>query len=85
MPNIERLESTLTRGGRTTLPKKVLEELNLREGDRIRYVIEGEGVSFFPLKPLLRLAGSLRYHGNPKTLEEMERGIISGATDASNI
>lgn len=85
MPKIERLESTVTRDGRTTLPKEVLERLNLREGDYIRYVVEGDSFRLIPLKPLLRLAGSLKYHGNPKTLEDMERGIISGATDASNI
>lgn len=85
MPKIERLESTVTRDGRTTLPKEVLERLNLREGDHIRYVVEGDSVRLISLKPLLRLVGSLKYHGNPKTLEDMERGIISGATDASNI
>ncbi|MCY3858312.1 MAG: type II toxin-antitoxin system PrlF family antitoxin [Gammaproteobacteria bacterium] len=74
------VESKLTSGGRTTVPKSVRAKLNLRPGDRIRYEMDEDGVRLIPLKPVRRLYGILEYSGVEKTLEDMERGIIKGAT-----
>lgn len=74
-------ESTLRANGKTTIPKAVREILNLKTGDRIRYEIDEHGVRLVPLKPAHLLAGLLRYDGDTKTLEEMEHGIVRGATD----
>ena len=74
------IESTLTARGQTTIPKAVRAQLNLTEGDRIRYEMDDEGVRIIPLKPINRLAGLLKFNGKPKTLEEMEQGIVQGAT-----
>ncbi|MCY4128896.1 MAG: type II toxin-antitoxin system PrlF family antitoxin [Gammaproteobacteria bacterium] len=75
------IESTLTARGRTTIPKAVRVKLNLQEGDRIRYELEADGVRLIPMKPVSRLAGFLKYNGEPKTLDDMEQGIKSGATE----
>ena len=74
------IESKLTVRGQTTIPKAVRVRLNLSEGDRIRYEFDESGVRLVPLRSVLRLAGFLQYDGDPKTLDDMERGIIAGAT-----
>ena len=76
------IESTLTAKGQTTIPKAVREKLRLNPGDRIRYEFEGDIVRLVALKPSRRLAGVLSIDGEAKTLEEMELGIIRGATDS---
>ncbi len=75
------IESTLTARGQTTIPKSVRKKLNLNEGDRIRYELEEDCVRLIPLKSVRRLVGFLNYDGEPKTIEEMELGIIAGATE----
>lgn len=75
------IESTLTARGQTTIPKSIRLSLGLQEGDRIRYELDEDGVRLIPLKPVRRLIGFLKYSGAPKTLEDMERGIIEGATE----
>ena len=75
------IESTLTARGQTTIPKAVRVKLNLSDGDRIRYEFDEEGVRLIPLKPARRLAGILKFDGKAMTLDEMEQGIIAGATD----
>ena len=74
------VESKLTTGGRTTIPKSVRLKLNLQPGDRIRYELEDDGVRLKALKPVRRLFGSLSFRGEPKTVEDMEQGIVEGAT-----
>ena len=73
-------ESSITTKGQTTLPKAVRESLAVKAGDRIRYVIVEEGVLVMPVRPTSRLFGSLKYDGQPVSLEDMDRGIAEGAT-----
>ena len=75
------IESTLTSRGQTTIPKTVRLKLNLKDGDRIRYEFDEDGVRLVALQPISRLAGYLKFDGKAKTLEEMEAGIIAGATE----
>ena len=75
------IESTLTARGQTTIPKTVRSRLNLKEGDRIRYEVEENSVRLIPLQPVRRLVGYLQFEGEPKTLEDIEQGIIDGATE----
>ena len=75
------IESTLTARGQTTIPKSIRLRLGLQEGDRIRYELDEDGARLIPLKPVRRLIGFLKYSGDAKTLEDMERGIIAGARD----
>ena len=72
-------ESSITIKGQTTLPKAVRDALGLEAGDKVRYVILGEGVMIRPVRSTSRLYGSLRYDGPPVSLEDMERAIVEGA------
>ncbi len=76
------IESGITAKGQTTLPKAVREALSIQAGDRIRYVIEGSEVRILPVRPINRLYGVLQYDGPAATLEDMERAITDGATEA---
>lgn len=76
------IESTITSKGQTTLPKAVREALGTEPGDRVRYIIQGNDVRIMAVRPLSRLYGVLRYDGPPVTLEDMDRAIADGATDA---
>ena len=76
------IESTITSKGQTTLPKAVREALGAEPGDRVRYIIQGDDVRIMVVRPLSRLYGVLRYDGPPVTLEDMDRAIAEGATDA---
>ncbi len=72
-------ESVITSKGQTTLPKKVRDALGLQPGDKLRYAVLKNGVWFGKVQPIESLKGVLKYDGPPKTLEDMERGIIEGA------
>ena len=76
------IESTITSRGQTTLPKAVREALGAGPGDRVRYIIQDNDVRIMVVRPLSRLYGVLRYDGPPVTLEDMDRAIAEGATDA---
>ena len=52
----------------------------MKSGDRIRYELVEDGVRLVPLKPVSRLFGILRNSKGPKTLDDMNGGIIEGAT-----
>ncbi len=75
-------ESEITTKGQTTLPKPVRDSLEVKPGAKVRYVILDEGVLMMPVHPTNRLFGSLKYDGPAKSLEDMERGITEGATEA---
>ena len=75
------VQSTITSKGQTTLPKSVREALGLKTGDRVRYVILGNGVRILPVRPIDRLFGALKSDGPPLTLEDMERAVAEGACE----
>lgn len=74
------LESGITSKGQTTLPKAVREALGAGPGDRVRYIILDGEVRIRAVRPIQRLFGVLAYDGPPVTLDEMQRGIVEGAT-----
>jgi AbrB family looped-hinge helix DNA binding protein len=76
------IESGITSKGQTTLPKAVREALSVQAGDRVRYVIQEGEVRITPVRPVSRLFGILRHDGPAATLEDMERAIAEGASDA---
>ena len=76
------IESGITSKGQTTLPKAVREALGVKPGDRVRYAILGGKVMIMPARPVSRLFGALKYDGPPKTLEDMDRGIVEGAIES---
>lgn len=75
------IESSITVKGQTTLPKAVREALSVQAGDRVRYVIQDDGVWIMAVRPIGRLFGMLKYDGPTVTLEEMEQAIADGASE----
>lgn len=75
------VESSLTSKCQTTVPKPVREALGVSPGDRLRYVIlRGNEVRILPVKPVMRLFGSMRYEGPVVSLQEMEEAVAKGAS-----
>jgi antitoxin PrlF len=70
-------DSTLTSKGQTTIPIEVRSALNLRPGDKIRYMVKGNKVELrVKNKRAIDLAG--RFHDPeraPVSLEDMEAAI----------
>ena len=77
-------ESTITVKGQTTLPKDVRLALNLKPGDRVRYMIlDGGEVRIVRSQPVIGLAGLLKREGaRVVTLGEMDDAIARGAKGA---
>ena len=75
------MDSTLTAKGQTTIPKLIRQHLDLKPGDRIRFVIEAGGkVTLIPATlPVTALRGIARWSGKPAGLDEMEAAIRDGA------
>ncbi len=74
-------ESTITKKGKTTLPKAVRKSLGLKAGSRVRYVVSGTEVRILPVRPISRLFGVLQHDGPAVSLEKMEHAIANGATE----
>ena len=75
------IESTITKKGQTTLPKRVRDTLGVQPGARVRYIISDGEVRILPVRPVSRLFGALRHDGPPVTLEQMELAIARGAAE----
>ena len=75
------MESTISSKGQTTLPKAARDSLEVKDGDRVHYVILDEEVLMMPVRPTSRLFGSLKYDGPPVSLEDMDRAIGEGAIE----
>lgn len=75
--------STLTSKGQITLPKPIRDQLGLRSGDRLDFVVRDDGrLEVVPIKqPATKLKGLLPKPPQPVTLEEMDRAIAEGADD----
>ena len=74
-------ESSITAKGQTTIPKAVRDSLEIKAGDRVRYVIVDEGVLIMPVRLASRLFRSLKHDGPAVSLEEMDRATAEGATE----
>ena len=74
-------ESSITIKGQTTLPKAVRDSLEVKAGDKVRYVIVDEGVLIMPVRPTSRLFRSLKYDGPPVSLEGMDGAAAEGAIE----
>ncbi len=75
------IESRITSKGQTTLPKAVRDSLEVKAGEKVRYVIVDEGVLIIPVKPTEQLYRSLPYDGPPVSLEDMDQAIAEGASE----
>ena len=75
------LESSVTKKGRTTLPKPVRDALGVQAGDRVRYVVLDGEVRILPVRPIRRLFGALKHDGPPVPVEEMKRAVADAASE----
>ena len=77
----EKWSTTVSTTGRVILPKRLREQRRWKAGTRLVVKDTAEGVllkaapAFAPTQPN-DVFGSLRYKGKPKTLKEMDAGII---------
>jgi len=74
-------ESTITTKGQTTLPKDVRQALDLKPGDKLRYLILDDGeVRIIRARSARDLAGALHsLTQRVVTLGEMDAAIAAGA------
>lgn len=74
-------ESTITIKGQTTLPKDVRQALDLKPGDKLRYLILDDGeVRIIRARSARELAGALNsLTQRVVTLDEMDAAIAAGA------
>lgn len=75
--------ATLTSKGQITIPAEVREQLGLKPGVKFECYVDREGrVVLVPLTVKLEdLIGILPYSGPPKTIEEINEGIVQAAVD----
>jgi AbrB family looped-hinge helix DNA binding protein len=77
--------ATITSKGQTTIPKEIREKLGLHPGDKVDFVMGGDGiVTLRPITIDIRdLCGFLKKKGQRVvTLEEMDAAIVEGALDS---
>ena len=71
------IEAKMTSKGQITVPKDVRMKLNLKPGDRVRFVIEADGrVRLWPAKrDISELVGVLPKPRRALSIEEMDEAI----------
>jgi antitoxin PrlF len=77
--------STLTSKGQITIPKKVRDQLHLRTGSRLEFLLEPSGrVILQPLNSDFRsLRGMIRTKGTrPVSIKEMNEAVAKGYSRA---
>lgn len=67
-------EAKMTSKGQITLPKEIRDKLGLRQGDRVRFIVEDDGrVRMLPAKrSVAELLGILPNPGRKFSLEEID-------------
>ena len=74
------IQTTMTEDWQITIPEEVRDALRMKPGDTIHFVVKDGRAWLAPYRPVSRLYGMLQYDGPPKSLEDIERGIVEGAT-----
>ncbi len=77
-------EAKITSKGQVTIPKEIRETLQVDTGDRVQFLIREDGVvELHPqLVALEDLYGLIEYRGEPATVEEMNRGIVTSVRES---
>jgi antitoxin PrlF len=75
--------STLTRKGQTTVPKDIRERLGLKPGDKIKFIVHGDGSVRMVAANLTlhQLRGILPRPDWPASIEEMDEAIGEAAVE----
>jgi antitoxin PrlF len=70
--------SLVTRKGQVTIPVEIRQELNIKEGDRVRFIRDGDGARIEPVGDVVaQSAGSLgKYRKGPvPTIAELKEAM----------
>ena len=75
------MQATITSKGQVTVPKKVRDQLHLKAGDRIEFLVDEDGtVRVVPVTAkVTELKGMVPKPGRAISLEEMDEAIARGA------
>ena len=76
------MKSSLSSKCQITIPKEARERLNIGPGDRVKFFFDAHGgLVILPVVSISALRGFLKSpFDRPVTLEEMDVGIVAGAT-----
>ena len=82
MPVPKRLTTTISTNGRIVLPQPIRQLRQWRQGTKLIVENTSEGVLLKPVRVLKETSpdevfGMLKWTGKPKTLEEMDAGIMA--------
>ena len=80
------MQATITSKGQVTLPKPIRDKLHLRPGDKIDFVLDGDGLRVMPVTaPVTELKGMMPKPAVPVSLQEMDAAIARAAARRSSI
>ena len=84
MANADKLTTTVSTKGQVILPKSIRQRREWDAGTRLLVEDTPEGVLLKPAPAFIEtqpqdVFGSLPYRGEPKSLEEMEAGVLAEA------
>ncbi len=80
------MHATITSGGRVTLPKPIRDKLDLEPGDKIDFVLEGDGLRVKPVAaPVTRLRGMVPKPAAQVSLQEMDAAVAGAAARRSSV
>ena len=80
------MQATMTSKGQVTLPKPIRDKLHLRPGDKIDFVLEGDGLRVTPVTAsVTELKGMVPTPAAPVSLQEMDAAIAREAARRSSI
>ena len=78
------MQATITSKGQVTLPKPIRDKLHLKPGDKIDFMLEGDGLRVTPVTaPVTQLKGMAPKPAVPVSLQEMDEAIARAASRRS--
>jgi antitoxin PrlF len=78
--------SKITGKGQTTIPQEVRELLGLKAGDKVRYVVMGDGVKLIARnRPVTDIFGLLKNYAIPgTTIDDYKNAVAEGISSHQN-
>ena len=73
------MEATLSSKGQATIPKAVRDRLQIKPGDRFKFLFHPDGVMILPRIATTRLKGIIPKQSKPVSLAEIDQAIEQGA------
>ncbi|GJL49834.1 MAG: hypothetical protein NPIRA01_10610 [Nitrospirales bacterium] len=68
--------STMTRKGQVTIPKEIRDRLEVKEGDKVFFVVRGEEIILKVIRgTILDLKGSIKPTRHPEDFDKIRRAV----------